>query len=109
VDQPQLRHVRNVGCGQALLGEQLRSLPKIAAALSSGEIGYQSASVLCHLRDQLGDKRDLFDEEEMLDYARRFSVFHLRMLCRSRGMPPTPTASSPRPRRTTCAVASTSA
>src|SRR6266446_1374982 len=63
-------------------GEQLRSLPKIAAALSSGEIGYQSASVLCHLRDQLGEKRELFDEVEMLDYARRFSVFHLRMLCR---------------------------
>src|SRR6266446_2953443 len=64
------------------VGEQLRSLPKIAAALSSGEIGYQSAALLCHLRDQLGEKRELFDEEEMLDYARRFSVFHLRMLCR---------------------------
>ena len=64
------------------VGEQLRSLPKIAAALSSGEIGYQSASLLCHLRDQLGEKRELFDEKEMLDYARRFSVFHLRMLCR---------------------------
>src|SRR5437879_11232807 len=64
------------------VGEQLQSLTKVAAALSSGEIGYQSASVLCHLRDQLGEKRDLFDEEEMLDYARRFSVFHLRMLCR---------------------------
>src|SRR5712691_11171992 len=64
------------------VGEQLQSLPKVAAALSAGEIGYQSTSVLCHLRDQLGEKRDLFDEEEMLDYARRFSVFHLRMLCR---------------------------
>ncbi len=64
------------------VGEQLQSLPKIAAALSSGEIGYQSASVLCHLREQLGEKRDLFDEEEMLDYGRRFSVFHLRLLCR---------------------------
>src|SRR4030081_445556 len=64
------------------VGEQLHSLPKIAAALSSGEIGYQSTSVLCHLRAQLGDMRDLFDEEEMLGYARQFSVFHLRMLCR---------------------------
>ena len=77
-------------CGMSLssaadrlcVGTQLESLPKIAAALSSGEISYQSASVLCHLRDQLGDKRDLFDEEEMLGYARQFSVFHLRMLCR---------------------------
>src|SRR5258708_17481954 len=62
------------------VGEQLRSLPKVAAALSSGEIGYQSASVLCHLRAQLREKRDLFDEEEMLDYARRFSGIHLPML-----------------------------
>src|SRR4030088_3605852 len=29
------------------VGEQLQSLPRIAAALSSGEIGYQSTSVLC--------------------------------------------------------------
>src|SRR6202022_887269 len=65
------------------VGEQLESMPKVAAALSSGEIGYQSASVLCHLREQLGDKKDLFDEDEMLGYARQFSVFHLRMLCRA--------------------------
>ena len=40
------------------VGEHLQSLPKIAAALSSGEISYQSASVLCHLREQLGDIGD---------------------------------------------------
>ena len=63
------------------VGEQLESLPKVAAALASGEIGYQSVSVLCHLRDKLGEKRGLFDEEEMLGYAREYSVFHLRRLC----------------------------
>jgi hypothetical protein len=63
------------------VGEQLESLPKVAAALSSGEIGYQSASLLCHLRDWLGDKRELFDEDEMLGYARDYSVFNLRKLC----------------------------
>src|SRR6266853_2726226 len=63
------------------VGEQLESLPKVAAALRSGEIGYQSASVLCHLRDQLGEKAKLFDEDEMLQYAREWSVFHLRKLC----------------------------
>ena len=42
------------------VGEQLESLPKIAAGLASCEIGYQSVSVLCHLRDKLGEKRDLF-------------------------------------------------
>src|ERR1700732_3274440 len=64
------------------VGSQLKELPKVAKALSSGEIVYQSASLLCHLRDQLGDKRDLFDEDEMLDLARKHSVASLRYLCR---------------------------
>src|SRR3981081_3880701 len=63
------------------VGEQLESLPKVAAALASGEIGYQSASQLARLREKLGDKRDLFKEEEMLGFAREFSVRHLRELC----------------------------
>jgi hypothetical protein len=64
------------------VGTQLESLPKLAQALRSGEIGYQSTSLLCHLREQLGEKRDLFDEDEMLDLARQHSVFNLRQLCR---------------------------
>jgi Domain of unknown function (DUF222)/HNH endonuclease len=64
------------------VGEQLESLPKVAAALSSGEISYQSASALCHLRERLGENAEFFDEDEMLGYAREFSVFDLRKLCR---------------------------
>jgi hypothetical protein len=64
------------------VGKQLESLPKIAEALRTGEIGYQSTALLCHLRDQLGDKADLFDEDEMLQHARNYSVAHLRYLCR---------------------------
>src|SRR5712691_2901782 len=71
----------NSAADRLCVGEQLESLPKVAGALSSGEISYQSASVLCHLREQLGDKRDLFDEEEMLGYARRHTVYNLRRLC----------------------------
>jgi Domain of unknown function (DUF222)/HNH endonuclease len=63
------------------VGEQLESLPKVAAALVSGEIGYQAASQLSRLRDKLGEKRDLFDEDQMLGYAREFSVRQLRELC----------------------------
>jgi Domain of unknown function (DUF222) len=63
------------------VGEQLESLPKVAAALGSGEISYQSASQLCHLRAKLGEKRDLFDEDEMLSFAREYSVYQLRKLC----------------------------
>src|SRR5258708_31500122 len=71
----------NSAADRLCVGEQLQSLPKVAAALRSGEIGYQSVWVLCHLRDQLSDKRDLFKEDEMLDLSRRFSVFNLRKLC----------------------------
>jgi hypothetical protein len=63
------------------VGEQLGSLPEVAAALASGEIGYQAASQLARLREKLGDKQDLFNEEEMLGFARQFSVRHLRELC----------------------------
>jgi hypothetical protein len=64
------------------VGSQLEALPKVAAALRSGEISFQSASELCHLCDKLGEKRDLFDEDEMLEYAREYSVYGLRKLCR---------------------------
>jgi hypothetical protein len=64
------------------VGTQLESLPKIAEALRTGEISYQSTSLLCHLREQLGEKRDLFDEDEMLELARKHSVSSLRYLCR---------------------------
>jgi hypothetical protein len=63
------------------VGTQLEDLPKVAAALGSGEISYQSASQLCHLREKLGEKAELFDEDEMLSYAREYSVFELRKLC----------------------------
>jgi hypothetical protein len=64
------------------VGEQLESLPNVAAALSAGEISFQSASALCHLRERLGEKAEFFDEVEMLGYARDYSVFELRKLCR---------------------------
>src|SRR5476649_514643 len=64
------------------VGKQLESLAKIGEALRTGEISYQAASVLCHLRDQLGDKRELFVEDEMLEHARNLSVASLRYLCR---------------------------
>src|SRR5260370_464794 len=63
------------------VGEQLESLPKVAAALSSGEISYQSPSALCHLPERLGEHPDGFDEEEMLGDARADSASELRKLC----------------------------
>src|ERR1700675_2649465 len=37
------------------VGEQLESLPKVAAALGSGEVSFQAASALCHLHERLGE------------------------------------------------------
>ncbi len=62
------------------VGEQLESLPKVAEAVSKGEIGYQSASVICHLRDKLGEKRDALDEEQWIGFAREYSVKNLNWL-----------------------------
>jgi hypothetical protein len=44
------------------VAEQLESLPIVAEALSRGEISYQSASVICHQREKLGEKSDCLDE-----------------------------------------------
>src|SRR5712691_4725098 len=80
-----LRHNCNMSSTSAAdrlcVGKELESLPKVASALAAGEIGYQSTSVLCHLRDQLGEKRELFVEDEMLELARRHTVKDLRFLC----------------------------
>jgi len=80
-----LRHNCNMSSTSAAdrlcVGKELESLPRVAEALAAGEIGYQSTSVLCHLRDQLGEKRELFVEDEMLELARRHTVANLRSLC----------------------------
>ena len=60
------------------VGEQLGEMPKVAAAVRSGDIGYQSASVICHFREKLGEKRELCDEEHWIQQARDLSVRDLR-------------------------------
>ena len=62
------------------VGEQLEAMPRVAESLSAGEIGYQSVSVICHLRDKLGEKSDLLDEALWVGFAREFSVKNLRLL-----------------------------
>src|SRR5437870_10555041 len=56
------------------VGEQLESMPKVADALSSGEIGYQAASVICHLQKHVSEIEARIDEEMWIDNARRFSI-----------------------------------
>jgi Domain of unknown function (DUF222) len=46
--------------------------------LSSGEISYQSTSVICHLRESVGDKAEHLDEEAWIGHAQRLSIKDLR-------------------------------
>src|SRR5437763_11540459 len=62
------------------VGKQLESMPMVAAALSSGEIGFQAASVICHLRDKLGDKVAGLDEEQWVGLARPHSITDLNWI-----------------------------
>ncbi len=62
------------------VGKQLESLPAIEEALGSGQIGYQSVSVICHLSEKLGEKGVTLDEAEWIGYARQFSIKDLRAL-----------------------------
>src|SRR6266851_10521518 len=62
------------------VGEQLESLPMVAEALSRGEISYQSASVICHQRDKLGEKSELLNEEQWLGFARKHTIKDLNWI-----------------------------
>jgi len=63
------------------VGEQLRNLPGIAEALSAGQIGNQAAAaVICHLSEQVGEKRQYIDQDHWISYAERFSLKDLRYL-----------------------------
>src|SRR5256885_6808267 len=73
---------RTAAADRLCVGRQLDELPEVSRALAAGEIGYQSASVICHLREQLGERWDPANEAETVGYARRFSVEHFRLLCR---------------------------
>src|ERR1043165_6227083 len=56
------------------VGQQLPRLPKVAQALSSGEIGFQSASVICHLHERVTEAGCAIDEEEWVGHAREWSL-----------------------------------
>jgi uncharacterized protein DUF222/HNH endonuclease len=65
---------RNAAADRLCVGKQLESLPRIAQALSSGQIGYQAAAVICHLQDKLGDQHGPMDEEQWIGWAGLFSI-----------------------------------
>jgi hypothetical protein len=63
------------------VGEQLESMRKVGHAVSSGEIGYQSAAVICGFRSKLReDLRPNIDEEWWIGQAKESSVRSLSWL-----------------------------
>src|SRR6266478_3853529 len=71
---------KTMAADRLCVGKQLSNLPKIAEALSSGRIGYQAAAVICHLSEQVGEKRQYIEEEHWIGFAQSFSIKELRYL-----------------------------
>jgi hypothetical protein len=65
---------RNAAADRLCVGEQLPRLPQVAEALSEGRIGYQAASVLCHLEARLTEAGGAIEEEEWLTRAREWPL-----------------------------------
>jgi hypothetical protein len=78
---------RNSASDRLCVGEQIASLPKVAQALGAGQIGYQSAAVICHLREKLAEKAEQLVEEDWVGWARQYSVHTLRDLARYAWVP----------------------
>jgi hypothetical protein len=64
------------------VGKELESPSVVADAVVSGQLGYQTTSALCHLTEQLGEKRDRIDETKLVEWARDLRVAQVRELCR---------------------------
>jgi hypothetical protein len=63
------------------VGAQLEAMPELGAAVSSGQIGYQAASVICHFRDRLReDLRPNIEVEWWIEQAKDASIKDLRWL-----------------------------
>lgn len=76
----QCRMSKTSAADRLCVGEQLDNLPTVAGALKAGQVGYQSTAVICHLSEQLGEKRDLIDEAQWISFAQKFSIKELRYL-----------------------------
>src|SRR2546427_7287085 len=71
----------NSASDRLCVGKHLEAMPRVAEALSSGEIGYQATSVICHFREQLReDLRENGDDELWVNHAKEFSIKELKLV-----------------------------
>jgi len=64
------------------VGKELESVPELSTSIDEGEVGLQSAAAVCHLMEQIGDKRDKLDPEALLEWTKKMSVGQIRNLCK---------------------------
>ena len=65
---------KNAAANRLCVGQQLAAMPRVSAALSSGEIGFQAAAVICHLQQRVAEAGGYIDEEAWVENARGFSI-----------------------------------
>jgi len=65
---------KTAAANRLCVGEQLAGMPKVAQALSSGDIGFQAASVICHLQQRVVEAGGYIDEEMWIENARESSI-----------------------------------
>jgi len=65
---------RNAAADRLCVGSQLPRLPAVAQALDSGRIGFQAASVLCHLNERFEQVGTAIAEEEWIAHAQEWTV-----------------------------------
>src|SRR5437764_9584304 len=71
----------NAASDRLCVGKHLEAMPLVAEALSSGEVGYQATSVICHFRENLReDLRELCYEEQWIGHAKEYTVKNLHWL-----------------------------
>jgi hypothetical protein len=65
---------KSAAADRLCVGEQLEQLPRVASALSAGEIGFQAASVICHLQERIDQVEYQVDQDEWVRKAREWSL-----------------------------------
>src|SRR5947207_9966105 len=73
---------RRSAADRMCVGKHLESLPQATSALRNGEIGYQAASSMSHLRENLDDRWPEGLESDLVGYARSFTAERFRFTCR---------------------------
>src|SRR4029077_19519345 len=68
---------KNSAADRLCIGAHLEKMPRVDGALSSGEIGLQAASVICHLQERVTQAGGSIDEEEWVKIAADSSIKNL--------------------------------